>query len=235
MKTSIKLFIGAVALMGGSLFLYDWKLADEYRKGDYTDPYYTYKKLSYRDFDEIELRSGTSVNMVVQQGEFKVLEHPQASEFVVMRQEGRRLIIEAKFEDSYRFINAPRTLFISCPMLSLFRSDTKYIMAGLPVTDFANWNEWWLPTVIRGFGEDSMTILEDHGSKVEMEGNTIRRLEAVVGGDGGTRETGVSESLLIIGQGNQFDSSDLKILSKSRLWIRGTDMRRVTYHLPDRA
>jgi hypothetical protein len=41
--------------------------------------------------------------------------------------------------------------------------------------------------------------------------------------------------MLVIGEGNHFDSSDLNILNKGQLWIKGTDIRQLTFHLADSA
>jgi hypothetical protein len=254
--------MGAVLLLGICLGFYDWELGGEYRKGDYTDPYYGYVPLNHRDFDEIELRSGSSANLMLVEGDFKVLEHPRASRFVVVRQEGKRLIIESKFPDHFETVNAPQTFFISCPKLSVFCTDAKYTVGPVATADYKNWDPLWLPTVIRGFNQDSLTIREDHASNVWLEGDRIRRLTVVSGaGTGDTGEEGprgvrmkmlegvilkvdpskLSRSgtdngpLLVIGQDNHFDSSDLNILNKGRLWIKGTDMRQLTYHLADSA
>src|ERR1700683_5027237 len=114
MRTSTKLFLGAMLILAACIGFYDWELGAEFRKGDYLNPYYNYAPLNYRDFDEIELRSATAINLMLAQGDFKLLEHPRASRFVVVRQEGRRLIIEAKFPNNFETVNAPQTLFISC-------------------------------------------------------------------------------------------------------------------------
>jgi hypothetical protein len=234
MRTSTKLFLGALLLLGICLGFYDWKLGDEYRKGDYTNPYYGYVPLNYRDFDEVELRSASSVNLMLVQGDFKVLEHPRASRFVVVRQEGKRLIIEAKFQDHFETVNASQTLFISCPKLSVLSADAKYRVGPVAITDYENADPKWLATVIRGFIQDSLTIREEHASNVWLQGDRIRRLTAVSGA-GETGGTGEEGPMLLIGQGNHFDSSDLNILNKGRLWIKGTDMRQLTYHLADSA
>jgi hypothetical protein len=262
MKTSTKLFLGAVLLLGICLGFYDWKLGAEYRKGDYADPYYGYVPLNYRDFDEIELRSSSAVNLVLVQGDFKVLEHPHAPRFVVVRQEGKRLIIEAKFLDHFETVNAAQTLFISCPKLSVFNADAKYTIGPVAVTDYENADPKWLATVIRGFIQDSLTIREEHASNVWLEGDRIGRLTAVAGAArGDTGEEGAhgvqvkmlegvvvrlaparvrlssadNGPMLVIGEGNHFDSSNLNILNKGQLWIKGMDIRQLTYHLADSA
>lgn len=186
MKTSTKIFLGAILLLGISLAFYDWRLAAEFRKGDYTDPYYNYTKLNYRDFDEIELRSGSSVNVMITQGDYKVLVHPQA-EFAIVRQEGKRLIIEAHFPDHFRGLNAVHTIFVACPSLSVFRADAKYMVGSEAFTDYVNWDFRWSPTTISGFRQDSLTILEDHASNLVLDSDRIGRLTAVVGiGDAGS-------------------------------------------------
>jgi hypothetical protein len=181
MKTSTKIFLGAILLLGISLAFYDRRLAAEFRKGDYTDPYYNYTKLNYRGFDEIDLRSGSSFSVMVTQGDYKVLVHPQASGFAIVRQEGKRLIIEAHFPDHFRGVNAAHTIYVACPALSVFRADAKYTVGSETLTDYANWDFQWFPTMIRGFKQDSLTILEDHASNLVLESDRIGRLTAVVG------------------------------------------------------
>jgi hypothetical protein len=245
MRTSTKIFLGAMLLLAICLGYYDWQLNTAYRKGDFTDPYYGYERLNFRDFDEIDLHSATTVNVMIVQGGYKVLAHPQAKEFVVVRQEGKRLIIETQFPDHYRGLNAAYTLFISCPTLSAFRSDAKYRVRSVDVTDFANWNPSWMGSEIRGFHLDSLSIGEDHASNLDLDSNQIKRLTAVLGAEtddnaagaprAGMGEAGVSEPVLTIGPGNHFDSNDLNILSKGRLRITGMNIRQLTYHLADSA
>ena len=200
------------------------KLGASTGKGITPDPYYGYIPLNYRGFDEVELHSASSVNLLLVQGDFKVLEHPRAG-FVVVRQEEKRLIIEAKFPDHFGGVNAPHTLFISCPKLSVFSADAKYTVGAVGVTDYENWDPGRLPTVIRGFNQDSLTIREEHASNVWLEGDRVGRMVAVLGAGlgatGETSEEGPKEAdngpVLVIGQGNRFDSSDLNILNKGRL------------------
>jgi len=232
-------------LLAVCLGYYDLRLNAAYRKGDFTDPYYGYDRLRFRDFDEIELRSATTINIMIVQGDYKVLAHPQAMDFAAIRQEGKRLIIETKFPDHYRGVNATYMLFISCPTLSSFRSDAKYKIRSIAVTDFANWNPGWMGSRIRGFHLDSLSITEERASNLELDSNHIKRLTAALGaetddGEAGPHRTGmgragVSEPVLTIGAGNHFDSSDLNILSKGRLRVLGTDIRQLTYHLADSA
>ncbi len=70
MKTSTQLFLGASgAHWALSLGFYDWKLGSRGTgKGDYTDPYYGYIPLNYRGFDEVELHSASSVNLLLVAG-----------------------------------------------------------------------------------------------------------------------------------------------------------------------
>ena len=172
------------------------------------------------------------------------------------------MIIEAQFKDHFRTVNAPHTLYISCPKLAVFLADAKYSVRTTSITDYANWNYWWLPTIIHGFDLDSLSIQVDHASNILLEGNHIKQLEATVGGEGRSfvprpgrkvtelsgagggmlvekddapREDRVNGPVLTIGQANRLDSTDLNILDKGRLWIKGTDIRQLTYHLADSA
>src|ERR1700744_5227543 len=106
MKTSNKILIVTLAVLIISLVAYDLSLKAEYLKGDYTNPYHDYNKLNYSGFDEIELNASTAANIILIQGPFKVLAHPNAEDFLHVSKQGRRLVISAAFPYHYKNIIA---------------------------------------------------------------------------------------------------------------------------------
>ncbi|HVW14912.1 MAG TPA: hypothetical protein VHB54_13845 [Mucilaginibacter sp.] len=229
MKTSNKILIITLALLIGCLVFYDMGLKAEYEKGDYTNPYSNYEKLGYRNFDVVELNSSTAINIMLVQGPYKVLASSRVTDYLDIRQEKNRLIIGARFPNQYRGEADQYIVYISCPHLSMLKADASYMAGDVKVTDTLARDLSWRPTVIDGFRADSLSIEEDHAGNVLLVNNNIRSLRAVVG------LSNRSGSALTIGENNQFGGTDIDVLNRSRLWIKGNNITHINYHLADSA
>jgi hypothetical protein len=229
MRTSTKILIVTFVIFAASLMIYDFGLRAEYLKGEYTRPFNDYVPLNYRDFNEIELNASTAVNIMVVQGPFKVLANPAAMDFLKVTQQNKRLIVNAKFNEQYHSVNTDYILYISCPSLSVFSADAHYTKAGIVVTDTAANDFAWKATLISGFTATNLDIKENHAANVILENNKINSLGATVGLNEKSR------SNLTIGENNRFNKTDLNILNKSHLWIKGTNTNNINYHLADSA
>lgn len=240
MRISTVILISAMLLLLGSLGFYNWQLVAQYRKGGYTDPLYQYVDLKKNAFDQIELRSANAVSLTIVQGDFKVLANPQAEQFLVVQQVGRKLIISARFEDHWRSVNIPPVLYISCPALSSFMADATYFILSDTVVDRDASTTNWMTTYIKGFTADSLTIKEEHAANIILDSNKIGRLTATLGRGLGEK-TPLHEQLrlnapaMTIENSNQLMSTDFQILSQSRLSIKGTGIRNLTYYIADSA
>jgi hypothetical protein len=223
MRTSIKIFLGSMALLGTGLVIYDLQLNAAFQKGYYTQPFYEYDSLNYRGFDRIKLNSSTALNILLVKGDFKVMANPGIHDFLDIRQEGGTLIINARFKDHYRGVNADHALYISCPVLKDFRADAQYSFGDESQTDSIVWIDWSKPTVISGFNQDILTIGEEHASNVVLKGDTIGKLSTVVG----------KGAAFTIGANNLINGGDLDILNDARLIIKESDIRNINYHLAD--
>lgn len=229
MRTSNKILIASFALLIVSLAFYDLRLKAEYQKGDYTDPYRDFVKLDYKNFDAVELESSSAINIMLVQGPFKVAASPQATDFLDIRQEKNRLIIGAKFPDHFRGMSPEYVVYISCPSLSSLKTDAFYLADGIKVTDTIAKDPNWRPTMVNGFTADSLNIQQDHASNVTLQNNKIKHLTTTVG------LSDRSGPVLTIGQNNKFDRADMTILNRSYLWIKGTNLNNINYHLADSA
>jgi len=229
MRTSNKILIATLALFIGCLAYYDFGLKAQYKKGDYTNPYREFVKLHNRNFDVIELNSSTAVNIMLVQGPFKILASPYVSDYLRIRQEGNKLIIDAKFPNNYRGEYSPYIVYVSCPHLSSLKTDAYYMAGDVKVTDTVVHDLNWRPTIINGFTADSLDIEEKNAANVVLSNNNIKHLHATVG------QSNRSGSALTLAQNNRFNSTDIAILNRSRLWIKGTDVTNINYHLADSA
>lgn len=237
MKTSTKILVAALLLLVSSLMFYNWQLVAQFRKGEYTDPLYNFEKLNFRNFDRIELRSSSAVNLTVVQGAFKVLANPMAHQFLEVRQEGRTLIVSARFQDHWRTVNNAPVLYVSCPTLSELEADATYFIRNDSVTDKEVSVFNIMPTYIKGFSLDSLTIREDHAASVVLAGNKIGKLTATLGGkksEGLSQDTRNGPSL-VLEDNNQLTLTDLQILHQSHLSINGKNIQHLTYYLADSA
>jgi hypothetical protein len=230
MRTSNKLLLSALAFMIISLVIYDYQLKAAYQKGDYRNLYQNFMTLNYKDFNAIELNSSTAVNIMLVKGPFKVIADPNSMEYIKIEQHNGTLVINANFKYNYQSGRSDYLLYISCPNLSSFKADARYMAGDTPIIDtLASEDFKWKPTIISGFEGDSLYIQEDHASNITLENNRIGTLHALTGISNG------SASNLCIGLNNQFNKTNLDIRNKSRLWIKGKNDHDFNYRLADSA
>lgn len=229
MRTSNKILIAAFVLFIAGLAFFDLSLKAEYQKGDYTDPYRDFVKLDYKDFNAVELESSTAINIMLVQGPFKVMATPQVTDYLDIRQEKNRLIIGAKFRDHFQGMSPDYVVYVSCPALSSLKADASYFADNIKRTDTIVRDLNWRPTMITGFTADSLNITEDNAANVILQNNTIKHLSAIIG------QSDQSGSALTLGLNNQFINTNINVLNRSRLWIKGTNINNINYHLADSA
>jgi hypothetical protein len=222
MKTSIRIFLGSVSLLGIGLLVYDLQLNAAYRLRDYEKPFDNFAILNFRDFDRISLNSGGMINVMLEQGDFKVKANPFISDWLEVRQEGRQLLLTAKFPSHHSgYRNDTYALYISCPHLREITTDGRYFIRGVETADTNDRNLFYLPTLIKGFQLDSLTVNEKYGGNLVMEDNRIGRLRGIVGGGSG----------FTIGNHNEIDSGDLSVRPRSQLILRDTSKLKLGYHI----
>lgn len=229
MRTSIKILIATLALVIAGLLVYDTQLKAAYLKDDYKKPFGGFVPANFSNFNSIELRSGTVINLMVTKGPYKVLVAPAAGDFVKISQQGSKLIISAEFKDHYRGLADDYVVFVSCPELSSFSSNARYKAGDMTVTDTTVLNFAWKQTVINGFTNDTMRITESNASNVTIRNCRLNTLKAVVG------VSNNSGADLTIGAGNSFKQTDFDIRNKSTLMLKNTAGGNINYHLADSA
>jgi hypothetical protein len=225
MKTSIKIFLSSMALLGAAMVVYDFQLDAAYRKGDYTKPFYDYVKLNFTGFDRVDLNSSTAIPILLVRGDFKVLASPDIRDYLVIHQEGTRLVINARFLDHFRASFRQSVLYISCPVLKTFTADSRYNIGDEVVTDSATRFSWYQTTTISGFHLDSLAITVQNAAKLALKNDTVSKLTAALawGAD------------LTLGEGNQFGRGDLEINNGARLFVNTPGMEHLRFHLADSA
>ncbi len=232
MKTSSKLVFAAVILLVVALIAYDSLLKTEYLSGKYKDIYRDYKTLNFKDFDAADLPSSTASNVKFIQGPFSVRIDPDALNYTSIKQKGNRLQVESNFESNYVNNRFDYVLIISCPKLTEVNASAVYrkYKGTQTYIDTTVKDDWRMRQVlIEGFNEDSISVRQNYGSTVELSGNHIRALKAVIG----TSDS--SGSKFIIRNNNQIKQANITVLNRATLMLDGKPIQNLNYQLADSA
>ena len=209
---------------------YDLQLKAEYLSGNYKVPYSNYVRLNYTGFDVVDLNASTAANVKFVQGPFSVRVDNNAQDYVLFRQQGNHLIINAAFEKGYQWNPNQYIIVISCPTLTKVVADANYRADNHMVTDTIVREDWNMRQVlIEGFRQDSLRIEQDYGSTVVLADNSIRSLGAVIGKSKG------SGSKIILKTGNEFRNAVLDIGHHSKLVLENATIGNLSYRLADSA
>jgi hypothetical protein len=230
MRTSNKIILAAVLITLVCLVGYDLLLKAAYMSGDYKNPYKSYIALPWKNFDIVEVNSSTSANVKFVQGPFSVKIDGHALEYTSIKQQGKRLQINAGFENKHLWDPYPYLILISCPKLTKVYANATYFANKHPATDSVAREGWYMRKVlIDGFKQDSLSVEQDYGSTVILSNNIIRSVHAAIGKSKG------SSSRIILEQSNQFDNVSLDIGHRSKLELENCIIHHLVYHLSDSA
>ncbi|MDB5024174.1 MAG: hypothetical protein JWP78_1929 [Mucilaginibacter sp.] len=230
MKTSNQLILAALLLVLVSLIGFDYSLKKEFVSGRYKDPYRSFVALKFKNFDVVDINSSTAANVKFVQGPFSIRIDSNALEYARIKQQGKRLQIDADFKQNYRFNPNPYLLVISCPELVKVNTNAAYTASHKLIIDTIVRDEWNMRKVlIDGFTQDSLSISQDYGSTVVLANNHIRSVNAVIGKSQG------SLSKIIVDKSNRFQDITLDIRNKSKLLLDNAVIGQLNYHLADSA
>jgi len=227
MKNSSKFLLAAVLVLLASLTAYNMALRTEYRLGTYKDPLRGFATLPLTGFTEVAVPAGSSVSVKVVAGPYSVRINPRIQEFVHVRQQGPRLVVEAVFPERQKFLGWGDGVVISCPRLTALSTDAVYLEAGQQRADKA----YPESRVVRvqGFVQDSLAIRADRGSHVELTGNQLGLLRATTGFTPG------SHPVLTLGTGNRIAAAQLDLQHQSELKMNNILIPSLRYQVSDSA
>ena len=230
MKISNLLVIIAVFVTFATLLTYDLFVRSVYASGVYKIPYYNYKTLSYTGFESIDVSSSTVANVKIIPGAFSVRIDPDARDYVLVSQLGKKLSIAVKFPGNYLGNGDDYTLVISCPVLRELSANATYEVGTRVVTDTTVVDHWRVRNIlVEGFREDSLSIFQDYGSSVILKNNTISSVDAKIG------KSPDSGSDLTLDTGNHFHYCQVMAENRSRLILENTRIDSLDYTIGDRA
>ena len=230
MKTSNKLILTALLLLLIALTAYNYLLKAEYDSGRYKDPDRNYITLKFKDFDTVDVNSTSAVNVKFIQGPFSVRVDADALGFTKIKQEGRRLKLNAVFERGYIQNFSPYVVIITCPNLAEVNANATFIAGNKNITDTVYRDDWRMrQNLIEGFKQDSLSIRQSYGSSIKLSGNHIRILNVVAG----LNPRSISNTDIL--NNNQFQWATIDVLNRGKVTLSGKVTQYLKYHLADSA
>ena len=227
MKNSVKYLLAALLVLLASLTAYNLALRAEYRRGDYKDPLHNYVSQNFRDFTEVAVPASNVVSVKVTPGPFSVRLNPTAAEYVHLRQQGNRLVITATFPKWRRYFGPAETVLISCPRLAALTADAVYESEDKPLTTKEFSDRDYTKVLVQGFRQDSLTLHQDHGSGIELAGNTLGLLRATAGAGTG------SHGLLQVNADNHLAAASLTLAHRSELLLDNVQIPQLRHQFGD--
>ncbi|MDB4924710.1 hypothetical protein [Mucilaginibacter sp.] len=214
MKTSNKLLLAATFIMFAYLVIYDFQLKAEYVKGDYKKRFYNMEHTALNSFTAVENKVGNSLNINIEKGpKFEIWINKWLKDKVVITQRNNTLYIDNKDKNA-RYYQSGITII--CPAVSVITT-TPHILPDWQFTDGK--------TTISGFTQDMMTIRANKFTEIELNKNSLDKLNA---------STGDSKAILTIHSDNQIKAASFNIIGKSDLKLFNT-IANANYNYTDSA
>ena len=227
MKNSTTYLLAALLVLLASLTAYNMALRAEYRAGTYKDPLRGFTALSFKNFDAIAVPAAGILTVKIVAGPYGVHLSPEVAEYVHLRQQGRQLEVSASFPSRREYLGNRPLLIISCPRLATLRTDARYQQAGQPQVE----KQYALghSVQVQGFRQDSLTVLADHASRVELAGNKLAWLRAEAGASPG------SHTALHVASDNHVAAASFRLQAQSELVLDNTAIAQFQHQFGDSA
>lgn len=230
MKKSTILLVSALVFFLCSLTAFNFAMKAEYETGNYKDPFHGFVAQDFTGFAAVEVNGSSLITVKIVQGPYKVLLHKRVQDFVQVKQQENKLVVEVNLKEKRSWSNGRHVVYISCPRLTELTTTAQYTLAGKPQFDSSDDNPYVSQVVqVENFEQDSLRIVQDHASAVKLNKTKLDNLQGIVGISAG------SGSKLIIGKENQISSAALDIRNKSTLFLHDVVIPAISYQFSDSA
>ncbi|WP_299701986.1 DUF2807 domain-containing protein [uncultured Pontibacter sp.] len=234
MKTSNILLLTALLVLLFTLGAYNMALKTQYTSGEYKNPLQNHTLLNFKDFDEIDVRSGHFLSIKVEPSDqHEVYLQNTSNERIHITQDGNRLNIEVSPESDGRLDIArqgPFNIIIRVPYVKKIRTDAMYMFNGEART---TQNQPRYPdsygVTVEGLAQDSLMLEVENGSNILLRKSEIGFLQAIAGRNPN------SESRLQLMSSNKVQQADIAILNKGQLVMQDVAIPQLSYSLSDSA
>lgn len=199
MKTSNKLLLLATVILFGYLAIFNFQLRAEYIKGDFKTPYYGMKFTPLNSFTTIRNNAGNVLALRVEKGpKFGVWMVDNLKEKLALTERNNTLFVDYVNKTHFNYYQSG--IVVVCPEVNTV------ITTPLTTHQVMFWER--AVTGISGFTQDVMNIEAGKSTQVELDENTIGKLNAA---------TTASEASITLDTHNLIQAADFKIAGKSDL------------------
>ncbi len=219
MKTSNKFLLAALLGLLASLTAYNMSLRAEFARGTYKDPLRNTTALNFNNFTAVAVPAAGLVNVKVVAGPFGVRVSDKAAEYVQVSQQGQRLVVSLAFPNDVKYLGRGPHVSISCPRLRQLSAAAEYTLAGQPTTDRQQRRGGLVQ--VQGFRQDTLLVVQNHATLVELADNQLRYLRAEAGQRPG------STPLLRIARSNRIQTADLRVQARGELQLEAGGLARL--------
>jgi hypothetical protein len=272
MKASNILMTTATLIILSSMVLYDFALKAEYLRmkelgeNKQANRFGNYEQAAFKDFSSIEFKAANAFSISVEYGEKEaVWIKKKAKVMITVNKVGNNLIVDLSKEVAdlskegkllKYYSKEGYDMVIICPHLNkvnteaftCIRTNTdikKETTTTIKIETTTNYNG--LPMEIRGFEQDSLHLSIADNTKLTLNKNRFKYVNAFVGGNKGPEQ--VKEYLemggdnnpfgeggtLSIGADNNINSLKLTVQGKSSVEVLDTDIQNFEHHISDSA
>lgn len=229
MKKSNTWLLAALLLFLAALTAYNLGLRAEYRSGAYKNPLRNTTALPFKDFTEVDLQAAGLMHVKIAAGPFGVHLKDAAADYVRVSQQGPRLLVAVVYPGEAERFGRGDIVTITCPRLRDLRMSAVYTVAGKTVTASKSAPFGERTVRVQGFVADSLTVRQDHATRLELNDNRLGYLRAEAGASPG------SPARLRLCKGNRIEAADLSIQHQSELQMEAGNIPRLHYQFGDSA
>ncbi|MFC6998180.1 head GIN domain-containing protein [Rufibacter roseus] len=225
MKKSNILLFTALAFFVCCLTAFNFAMKAQFDTGQYKDRYFDYVTFNQKGFSAVEVNGAARLNVRLTQGPHQVRAHKDAQEYLEIRQEGNKLIIDVNHKSDREQYHGE--VLVSLPELTLLEVSSKYTKAGKPANTIAARFKYG-NVQVTGFSQDSLQLLQDHATSVLLTNLKLDKLTAVAG-----TTPGSTPELFLAG--NTIQAAHFDIKNKGKLELNNMLIPNLSYEFSDSA
>lgn len=234
MKTSNKLFITALLVMLISIVFANVQLKSTYLRMKKLGPekykaehrFDNFEKVKVSRFTEIDFKAANVVSINIEYGdEAAVWMNKWNKDKFHVHQEGNKLVVdlsEAAKKEQYSSHQSKITIIL--PKLSKFTTNHVAIKTKEEEYRYKEFETW-----VTGFSQESLELNLNPLSKVKLQNNRLKRLNAMVG------KSDAASCILSVESDNKIETLKLAVFGKSKVEILAPEIGTINHQLSDDA
>ncbi|MBA9077800.1 hypothetical protein [Rufibacter quisquiliarum] len=224
-KSNMLLGVAAVFFLT-CLLAFNFALKAEYESGAYKDRFKDYISLNYQGFEAVKVNGATSISVDITSGPYGVRVHKDAPAYLRFRVEKDTLVVEV--DQKNEEVRFQGEVLISLPRLTCLTTSSNHTLAGKPESRVYS-KYYYNEVEVKGFRQDSLQLVLDHASAVNLANNHLNTLNVVAGATPG------SSPKLSLWKSNTIQKASFDMRNRSNLVLSHVVIPSVRYHFSDSA